>query len=106
MNPHHRHICLDDLSEEHRQIVEAIGLENFMRLAELRGGSPLYLPTVRCLSIPARNRAIRDEFDGRNHADLARRYGLTVSWIRTILSGGDGPEKPAAAEKQKQLALF
>ncbi len=40
-----------------------------------------------------RNRAIRREFNGRNHRDLARRHGVSVRTVRRVVSrrkgGGD-----------------
>lgn len=37
-----------------------------------------------------RNRAIRREFNGRNHRELARRHGVSVRTVRRIVAGGRG----------------
>lgn len=42
----------------------------------------------------ARNRAIRREFNGRNHRELARRHGVSVRTVRRVVAdhrgSGDG----------------
>ena len=53
----------------------------------------------------ARDRAIRAEFTGTNHRELARKYGLTVVWIRAILD--QSPTRPTGVDVvDKQIPLF
>lgn len=99
------HITLDDLSDECRQIAGIIGLEALIELARARGGEKLYIPKVDQLAIGARNRMICAQFKaGCNYRELARRYNLTETWIREIIS--EGRSTAGALDKQRQMALF
>ena len=86
MTMHLDHITPDDLPDDLRQIAELIGMDALMALSRQMGGNTIYFPRPERLAVAARNRAIRSEFDGGNHRDLARRYNLSVTWIRKILS--------------------
>lgn len=78
-------IQLSDLPPDFREIAETIGLDPALELVQARGGEAVYIPKVEKVCRAARDRAIRAEFNGKNHRELARRYGLTVVWIRAIV---------------------
>lgn len=61
----------------YREIAEEIGLDNFVRLTRIIGGSTCYFPKTESLLKPVRDEAIREEFNGYNHAELANKYGVT-----------------------------
>lgn len=98
----------DDLPPEFREVADAIGMDAAMKLVRIRGGEGLYIPKAEKIARAARDRAIRAEFDGTNHRELARRYDLTVSWIYVILANDDrDSEKPTGVDViDNQLALF
>ena len=79
-------ILMEDLPPDFQDLAEAIGFEATIKLIESRGGEGLYIPKPEKVLRAARDRAIRREFDGTNHRELARKYGLTVTWIRTIVN--------------------
>lgn len=89
---------MDRLSEEltlemlpegpYKQIAEAIGPENFYRLAEVVGGTTIYIPKPESLTRPVRDAHIKKEFTGYNHQELARKYGVTERWVRHICGPG------------------
>jgi len=99
----HQAIKLEDLPEEFRGIVEIIGIDVAMRLVALRGGETIYIPKPERLAAASRNRTIRSEFDGRNHRELARKYGLSLTWIREILACKDSGVKPQPVDSQLKL---
>lgn len=70
------------------QIAEAIGTENFYKLAEVVGGATIYIPKPESLVRPVRDARIKDEFNGYNHPELAKKYGVTERWVRQLC--GDG----------------
>ena len=75
----------DDLSDEQREIADIIGIDNYLKLSAAMGGTMLYI--AKAEEIAARKRRderIREEFDGTNTTELARKYGLTEVWIRKI----------------------
>ena len=98
-------IRIEDLPPDFKEIAEAIGLSATLQLVAARGGEGVYVPKAEKIARKARNRAIRAEFDGVNHRELARRHNLTVVMIRNIVqdnpSGKSGPDVV-----EKQLSLF
>ena len=59
----------------YRMIAEAIGTDNFYKLAE-------------SVTRPVRDARIKEEFNGYNHPELARKYGVTERWVRRICGPG------------------
>ena len=53
--PPARHIRTDDIPEEYRDIVDAIGMEAFVHLTLLCGGQTLYVPKRESLERGARD---------------------------------------------------
>lgn len=79
---------LDDLTGDHRELAEIIGLEAFKALVKNYSGTYIYIPKAEGITKPLRNKLIREEFDGGNYNELARKYGLTVITVRDIVSNG------------------
>lgn len=79
-----------DMFEEglYKKIAAAIGPENFVKLAEVVGGATIYIPKPESLTRPARDAHIREEYNGYNHLELARRYDVTVRWVRQLCGEG------------------
>jgi len=73
----------------YRDIAEAIGPENFVKLAEIIGGATVYIPKADSLVRPVRDARIKGEFNGYNHLDLAKRYNVTERWVRQICGEGN-----------------
>ncbi|HWP96430.1 MAG TPA: Mor transcription activator family protein [Syntrophomonadaceae bacterium] len=74
------------LPEPYRKLSEEIGVENVLVLAEEFQGTSVYFPKLDGLLKSLRDHRIRDEYNGHNGKDLARKYGLTEVWIRSILN--------------------
>ena len=85
--PPARHIRTDDIPEEYRDIVDAIGMEAFVHLTLLCGGQTLYVPKRESLERGARDRDIRAMFNGYNYRSLAAQCRLSVRHIRNIING-------------------
>lgn len=79
-------VKLDDIPDGYRDIAEVIGVEAACLLAEVRGGESVYVPKCEMITRKARNRSIREEFNGANYRELARKHNLTVVMIRQILA--------------------
>lgn len=78
---------LEDIAEAYRPVVEIIGVELFARLGDYSRGDELYFPKVESIIAPARNRRIREEWNGYNVKELAEKYNLTTKQIGNILKG-------------------
>lgn len=72
----------------YKQIAETIGAENFYKLAALIGGTTIYVPKPESLLRPLRDAHIKEEFNGYNHEDLAKKYNVTVRWVRELCGQG------------------
>lgn len=84
-----KELTVEDLPEgTYKLIANSIGVDNFCKLAELVGGSTVYIPKVESLLRPVRDDHIRKEFNGYNHSELAQKYGVTVRWIRELCGSG------------------
>lgn len=71
----------------YQDIVDALGLENFLTLSDLCGGLSLYIPKRESLERDCRDREIRSRFDGGNYKVLAAQFRLSERQIRKIISG-------------------
>jgi len=81
-------ITLKDLPESYQEIARVIGIENAVKLSEYLGGLSFYFPKLDGLLREKRDAAIRREFTGFNHKELARKYGLSEQQIRNIVQNG------------------
>lgn len=75
----------EDIAEQYRPIVDIIGIELFVELADYAKGDELYFPKPESIVTPARNRRVKAEYNGYNRKELAERYNLTTVQIRNIL---------------------
>jgi len=98
-------IKIDDLPPDFREIAEAIGLDPAIKLVQIRGGEAIYVPKVEKVYRAARDRAIRAEFNGGNHRELARKYGLTVVWVRAIVDQ-TAKSSTSVDTMDRQIPLF
>lgn len=78
---------IEDISERYRPVVEIIGVGKFIELSDYAKGDELYFPKVENIIAPARNRRIKEEWNGWNAKELADKYNLTVKQIENILKG-------------------
>lgn len=77
---------LNDLRDEQRQIAETIGIDAYLNLTKIFGGTTVYVAKAEeIVKRKSRDEQIREEFDGSNYTQLALKYGLTEVWIRNIV---------------------
>ncbi len=65
--------------------IEKITDGAFKELCTLYGGLTIYIPFLRSDSYNARNKLIMQEFNGTNHLELARKYGVSLQTIYKCL---------------------
>lgn len=78
-------VKLEDIPKGYQPIAMAIGVEAFVRLATITGGLTIYIPKADTLIQAARDRRIISEFNGSNYRDLALKYNLSETWVRTVI---------------------
>lgn len=81
-------LTLEMIDEKYKHLAELIGIKSLLALAEYVNGDEIYIPKVERLLIPLRNLNIKEEFTGYNHAELGKKYNLTVSQIKNIVGEG------------------
>ena len=81
-------LSMGELPEDLKIIARVIGVENAIELAKHLGGESIYIPKINCVLRRAMYRTVKEEFDGANYRELARKYGYTVRWIREIVKQG------------------
>ena len=77
----------EDIPREYLDIVDAIGMEAFLRLTYLCGGQNLYVPKRESLAREGRDREIRARFNGGNYRALAIQFRLSERQVRKIING-------------------
>lgn len=74
-----------DLPDPYNEIAAKVGVETVLILAQEFGGMMHYFPKLDRSLRKVRDKKIKEEFNGLNQRQLARKYDLTVSQIRVIL---------------------
>ncbi|MFR1369492.1 hypothetical protein BEI59_17350 [Eisenbergiella tayi] len=80
-------ISLADIPDTYRPVASMTGIETFLSLCKYAGGDELYFPMVKTIYRNARNRIIRERFNGYNQKDLARQYDITIQQVFHIVKG-------------------
>jgi Mor family transcriptional regulator len=75
---------LQELIELDQERSVHVGEEIANRVARHWGGQLIYVP-IGIVKMSERDMAIWNEFDGRNHSDLARKHGVSLQWIYKIV---------------------
>lgn len=78
-------ILIESLHEDLHNMVDIIGIDNFIKIVKIYGGSAIYIPTYKTILIQERNKNIIKEYDGSNINYLRKKYNLTNSQIRKLL---------------------
>lgn len=98
---------IENLSEEQREIAELVGMEGYMRLSKVYGGTTVYIAKTDELERRnERDERIREEFDGTNYSKLAIKYRLSEMWIRNIVSEKAKEIKNAPFQGQMSFDFF
>ena len=72
------------------QMLDAIGLNATIDLLKLFGGLNLHMPKLSSTFAYFRNKAIREQFDGSNHRQLAQQFGISEKYCKDILRASQG----------------
>ena len=104
MNDFLKNLKMDDIPEEQRELAELVGLCGFIQLIETYGGTLIYIPKLDNITRNSRNEEIRNNFNGYNYRELARKYDLTEVSIRCIVSDIDKEMK--AKPPEGQMSFF
>lgn len=67
------------------ELAENLGMIVAMKISHAWGGLSVYMPKALELFACEREKQIYNEFNGTNHAYLAKKYGLSIQWIYKII---------------------
>ena len=79
-------IKIQDLQGEQRQIAEIIGLEAYLKLVKIYGGTNIYIAKIDKLLSIKRDMEIVKRFNGYNYKSLANQYRLSERAVREIIN--------------------
>lgn len=65
--------------------IEKFTNDAFKEFCMLYGGISVYIPMPKSDYLNARSKIIEKEFDGKNHLELARKYGISIQTVYKIL---------------------
>lgn len=75
----------ESLGEPFHGLYRLIGYDGIEALCDELGGSQFYVPTLQRVFQQAIIQQVQQEFDGFNHRELSRRYGLSERTIRNYV---------------------
>lgn len=86
----------------HHDLAIIIGLNKLQLLAEQMGNNTIEIPMGRPITMAMRNRMIRDMSKKESKPKIARKFGITMRRIRSIVNG----EEKLKVHEEKNLDLF
>ena len=76
---------MSDLPPQFENIAMRVGIDITKMLFEEFGGTSVYFPTEKMIYKDARDREIIEKFNGFNVKELASKYNMSESYIRSII---------------------
>jgi Mor family transcriptional regulator len=91
-------VTIEDLSQPYDELVNIIGIENTIKLAEHFKKQSFYFKSLDPLIRRKKEEFIINNFTGANHQELARATDYSVTWVYSTLRNranrlGRPPEK-------------
>ena len=78
-----------DFTEDIQLLCDEFGMETTLRMIQMFGGQAVYFKSLELALKPVRDKIIREQFKGgADYKDLAKEFGLTVSYVRKIVEEG------------------
>ncbi|EFB1759102.1 DNA-binding protein [Escherichia coli] len=66
-------------------IADQIGQAVANRMMQVWGGQNVYFPMGMVWKVSQRDQEIFREFNGRNHHELARKFGVSLQWVYSVV---------------------
>lgn len=81
----HVSVALAELVNMDESQAKQVAREIADRMATHWGGQIIYFPKGLSYKLSHRDREIYERFNGNNHSDLVREYGVSLQWIYKII---------------------
>ena len=82
-------VTIESLDGEQREIAECVGIDGYRKLVENFGGTSVYIQKSDKTAKNLRDEKIKAQFNGGNYKALARKFNLSESAVRKILSNAN-----------------
>ena len=82
-------ILMEDIPYGLCAMVEIVGMDKFMEICKLYGGSTVYIPVHSKVTLAERNRQLVKGYNGKNIDALRVKYGISNQQVKRILSEND-----------------
>lgn len=76
---------ISEIMEITPALAEQIGEAVANRMMQVWGGQNVYFPMGMVWKVSMRDREIFNAFNGRNHHELARQFGVSVQWVYSVV---------------------
>lgn len=77
-------LIYEDVPESLKDVLHVVGMEKFIELIKVVGGTSVYFPSENNMLRSVRNRKIVEIFDG-DYKCISRKYGISEVQARKIL---------------------
>lgn len=77
---------IEDLPEPYSEMAELIGIKNTLKIADHFGKQQIYFKSLKEIISERKRRYIIDNFNGVNHAELARITDYSLQYVYEILA--------------------
>ena len=78
---------IEDFKKLYNDYAKVLGMENLYKLCKFTPCIRLYIPQIKTILKPLKNKFIMKEFNGGNYGDLAIKYKLSERYIRYLING-------------------
>ena len=80
---------VDKIPEPYDELYRHLGFDNFKLVFDLLGSQYVYIPTLRSVLSDAIKAKVAEECAGRvlSHEQIARKYGYTGRYLRSVVRG-------------------
>ena len=82
-------ILMEDIPYGLCAMVEIVGMDKFVEICKLYGGSTVYIPVHSKVTLAERNRQLVKDYNGKNIDALRVKYGISNQQVKRILSEND-----------------
>ena len=82
-----KRVELEDFPENFQRFAKNIGITAALQITKENGGYKHYVPVYDNVTQKARNRLIKEEFNGSNYQQLAVKYGISETTVREVIDG-------------------
>lgn len=72
-------------SKEMQELIEIIGKKNVSKLMYFYSNTMIYISSIYKIVSESRNRKILDEYNGKNHRELGKKYDMSARTIKQIV---------------------